>query len=166
MATRRTRGWIRPLVITVMLTVATLTFAMTTGMGPDVLALAALCLLTGTMVWFVTDSLVAAPPGHGVVLTPLADPRARTDRRVMSLRNGIAYGRASDVALEQLHETLVDLIDDQLRALHDVDRASDPVIAAAILGSELTAFVDDPDGARTLATPWRLERIITQIERL
>ena len=42
----------------------------------------------------------------------------RTDRRVMRLRSGLVFGRHDDTSLERLRESLVELVDDQLRAAH------------------------------------------------
>ena len=62
--------------------------------------------------------------------------------------------------------SLVELIDDQLLAAHMIDRAADPAGASAVLGDELTTFVDDPTTARRLDHPRHLAQIVQLIEQL
>ena len=98
----------------------------TAGMGPNVVLVAALCALVGLGVWFVVD-LARVAVGSGGVAAPLpVEPAARRDRRVMRLRSGLAYGRADGASLENLRLSLVDLVDDQLRSVHRIDRREDP----------------------------------------
>ncbi len=66
----------------------------------------------------------------------------------------------------QLRATLVDLVDDQLRAVHLIDRAQQPEAARAVMSDDLYAFVTDPDSATMLTEPRRVDHIVTLIERL
>ncbi len=84
----------------------------------------------------------------------------------MQLRTGLAYGRPDRASLLQLRATLVDLVDDQLRAVHLIDRAEQPDAARAVIGDDLYAFVTDPDSATMLTEPRRVDHIVTLIERI
>ena len=136
------------------------------GTGPSVVLLAAVGALAGALAWFLAGAVDRARVTGGVPGPPAADPVARLDHRLMTMRNRIAYGRADDVSTERLRATLVDVIDDQLVAVHEIDRSADPAAAAAVLGPELAAFVDDPHAARRLARTRDLDRLVTLIERL
>lgn len=136
------------------------------GMGPDVVLLAAAGLLCAAGWWFLSGVLDRTTSTGGVAAPPATPPPARIDHRLMTLRNGIAYGRAHDASTARLRDALVELVDDQLRAVHDIDRATQPAEAAATLGAELSSFVEDSDSARRLTRPRDLDRIVTLIEQL
>ncbi len=136
------------------------------GTGPDVVLLGAAGLLAAATFWYITDMSERTMSTGGVAAPPATPPAARIDHRLMTLRNGIAYGRSSDASTERLRAALVDLVDDQLRTAHHVDRSTDPERAAAVLGPELAAFVDEPDRTRRLTRTRDLDRIVTLIERL
>jgi hypothetical protein len=85
---------------------------------------------------------------------------------VLRLRSGLKYGFRDDTPLERLRASLVELVDDQLRSAHRVDRVEDPDKARSVLGAELSRFVDDPSAAHELAQPQQLDRILTLIEQL
>ena len=69
-------------------------------------------------------------------------------------------------SLDRLRATLVELVDDQLQAVHHIDRAADPAAASAVLGRDLSAFVDDPHAASRLARPSEVDRVLTLIEQI
>ena len=154
-----------PLAVIAAGTAAIAAFMVMSGMEPELVLVIALCLLVGIGAWYLATLADETPTAVTGSIGPRAAPPARADRRVMRLRAGIAYGRPDGITLERLRATLVDVIDDQLLATHQIDRAADPVAAAEILGPELQRFVDDPD-ASGLARPDRLEHTITLIERL
>jgi hypothetical protein len=137
-----------------------------TGMGPQVVLIAALGVLVGVGVWFLADLAKVIEGATGVPAGTSKEPVPRADRRVMQLRTGLAYGRPDRASLVQLRATLIDLVDDQLRAVHLIDRADHPDAARALIGDELAAFVDDPDSATVLTDPRRVDRIVTLIERI
>jgi hypothetical protein len=137
-----------------------------TGMGPQVVLVAALGVLVGAGVWFLTDLADVTDGATAVPMGTTKEPAARADRRVMQLRTGLAYGRPDRASLLQLRATLVDLVDDQLRAVHLIDRAQQPEAARAVMSDDLYAFVTDPDSATMLTEPRRVDHIVTLIERL
>jgi hypothetical protein len=159
-------GWKRPVAAIIGVTIAVDVLMVVTGMGPQVVLVAALGGLVGAGVWFlrdlvdVTDGATAAPMGT------TKEPAARADRRVMQLRTGLAYGRPDRASLLQLRATLVDLVDDQLRAVHLIDRAEQPDAARAVIGDDLFTFVTDPESARMLTEPRKVDGIVTLIERI
>lgn len=154
-----------PVVAIVGVTIAVDAFMVVADMGPHVVLVASLVGLVGVGLWFVADLADVALAAENPRRHPSA-PTARADRRVMQLRTGLAYGRADRVSIVQLHSTLVDLVDDQLRTVHHVDLAEDPDGARAIIGEELYAFVDDAQSAAMLTEPRKVEHILTLIERV
>lgn len=155
----------RPLAVIAGGTAVVAGFMVVSGMGPELALVIPLGLLVGIGAWSLADLADATPTESTGTVTDRGNPPARADRRVMRLRSGLAYGRPDGITLERLRTTLVDIIDDQLRVAHQIDRASDPASAAAALGPDLQRFVDDPD-ASALARPDQLERTLTLIERL
>ena len=141
-------------------------FMVVTDMGPHVVLVASLIGLVGVGLWFVTDLADVALAAVGNSRRNASEPAARADRRVMQLRTGLAYGRADRVSIVQLHATLVELVDDQLRTVHHVDRAEDPDGARAIVGDELYAFIDDARSAASLTELRKVDHILTLIERV
>ncbi len=159
-------GWRRPVAIIAGVTVVVEAFMLATDMGPRVGLVAALCAMVGVIVWLAVDFASEAEGSNGVFVSLPVEPEARPDRRVMRLRSGLAYGRADGASLESLRVSLVELIDDQLRAAHRIDRRDDPDAARVVLGDELDAFVNDSGAASVLLKPRSLDRILTHIERL
>ena len=85
----------------------------------------------------------------------------------MRLRSGLAYGQRNDASLEQLRTSLVELVDDQLLAVHQIDRADDPDAARAVLGDELYDVRRRPrHRPASSARPRSLDHILTLIERI
>lgn len=137
------------------------------GMGPNLLVVAALVGLIGVAGWTVAELVDATPPTAPIDATTQLAPPSRGERRVTRLRTGLASAGPDGPVFERLHESLVEVIDDQLRVVHQIDPASDPEAARAVLGEELHAFVHDGATAtRELARPRRLDHILTLIEQL
>lgn len=150
----------------VAVTTAAIILAAVTGMGPDPVMLGALGLLVGCIIWCLADLSNRVTSTDGIATTIAPAPVAHVDHRLMSLRNGIAYGRVNDASVERLRTALVELVDDQLRTVHGIDPIADPDGAAAVLGPELAELVADPSTARHLTRSRDLDRIVTLIERL
>jgi hypothetical protein len=160
------RDWKRPVAAIVGITVGIELVMIVTGTGPAVLLIAALCGLIGVVVWFIADLAEVALDSSEVDFERSGfEQTVRVDRRVMRLRSGLAYTR-DDASLERLRTSLVELIDDQLRAVYHIDRADDPRGASAVLGPDLTTFVDDPRAAGRLARPSQVDRVLTLIEQI
>lgn len=160
------RSWKRRVAAIVGITIVVDIGMVLTDMGPDLGLVTALCILLGVGLWFISDLTNATTDSSAMTTGPAAASAESTDRRVMRLRSGIVYGQRGSNSLERLRTTLVDLVDDQLRAAHQIDRAEDPDAARAVLGDDLYAFVDDPGAADDLAEPRRLDRIVTLIEQI
>ena len=159
-------SWKRPVVLIVGITILIEVLMALSGMGPEILLVAALTGMVGVALWFIVDLGTAAVGSSGPAGAPAPEPTARPDRRVMRLRSGLAYGRPDGVTLENLRVGLIELVDDQLRAVHRIDRAEDADAARVVIGGELDAFVNDPEAAATLLQPRSLDHILTLIERL
>jgi hypothetical protein len=137
------------------------------GMGPNVVLLAVLGALIGVAVWTLAELADTTPATAPIDANVRPAPPARSERRVTRLRTGLAYAGPNGLVFEQLHGSLVDVIDDQLRVAHQIDRASDPEAARAVIGDDLQVFIDDRAAATAdLARPRRLDRILTLIEQL
>lgn len=159
-------SWARPVAAIIGISVAIDLLMVVAGMGPDVILVAVIGVFVGVGVWFTIELVGAAPGSTGPSTATTEPPTPRTNRRVMRLRAGLANGRPDGVSLTNLRSNLVGLIDDQLECAHHIDRAADPDAARAVLGDELTAFVEDPDSARVLTEPRSLDHILTLIERI
>jgi hypothetical protein len=160
------RSWKRPALTIVGVTIVVDVLMVVTGMGPEVVLIAALGGLVGAGVWLLVDLADVTEGATGVPAGSTKEPEARADRRVMQLRTGLAYGRPDRASLVQLRAALIDLVDDQLRAVHLIDRAEHPDAARAVIGADLDAFVNDPDSATMLTEPRKVDRIVTLIERI
>jgi hypothetical protein len=160
------RTWKGPVATIVAVTIVVELLLIVSRSGPAVLLIAALCGLVGVVGWLIADlAEVAFDSTDGDVEGAGPELVARTDRRVMRLRSGLAYTR-DDESLERLRSSLVDLVDDQLRAVYHVNRADDPAGARAVLGPDLSSFVDDPHSARRLDRPNEVDRVLTLIEQI
>lgn len=154
-----------PVAAIVGVTICVDVFMVVTDMGPHVVLVASLVGLIGVGLWVVADLAdVAVAAVNSRRHAP--EPTTRADRRVMQLRTGLAYGRADRVSIVQLHATLVELVDDQLRTVHHVELAEDHDGARAIIGEELFAFVDDAHSAAMLTDLRKVDHILTLIERV
>lgn len=95
-----------------------------------------------------------------------SDQRRRTsaehDPRVNRLRYGVQAAWLTGST--EISDTLVELVDDRLRAHHHIDRATDPQAADRLLTPTLRRLLSGP--RRQTATPRELERILTDIEAL
>lgn len=159
-------SWKRPAAAIVALTIVADGFMVLTNMGPDLVLVTTLCILVGVALWSIFDLMNAAVEVIQLAAIPAPQPVQATDRRVMRLRGGLVYGRRDGTSLERLRTSLVELLDDQLRAAYQIDRVADPAAARAVLGAELSAFIDDPRAAQRLARPQQLDRVLTLIERI
>lgn len=135
-----------------------------TDMGPSLGATTALGLLVGATIWFMAEIGPTAARPRPATVGP-KPPEHRADLRITTLRQALAYGGNDYYLAERVHTSLVDVVDDELRATHGIDRQRDPDAAAAILGPELCRFVGDSDVAATM-TARSLARIVTLIEEI
>lgn len=155
-----------PVVTIVGVTIVIDVLMVVSDMGPRVVLVAALGGLVGVGLWFFSDLADVAVGATGVSAGPVSGPAVGADRRVMQLRTGLAYGRPDRASLTQLRAALVELVDDQLRTVHQVDRVDDPDGARAVIGDDLYAFVDNADSAGMLTEPRKVDQILTLIERI
>lgn len=161
--------------------------------APRLLFLAAVGLVAGAALWLVIDLASAIRPIGWTDHRNAGDRGGAPDRRVETLRTRLTgprtripwltlapqneeadkgngtddralAGRRDDDA--SIAATLVDLIDDHLRAEHGIDRATDPVAAAAVLGPELSRFVTDPAARLSMTKRRSMSSTLTMIEAL
>ncbi len=160
------KRWKGPIAVIVALTVAVELVMLVGDAGPAIGLVAALCVLVGIGAWCVFDLISTPTVPAETTRGRFPESTVRTDRRVTRLRHGLTYARRDDGSLVALRDDLVELVDDQLRSVHHVDRATDPERARALIGPDLATFLDDPTSARELAQPRRLDHLLTLIERL
>jgi hypothetical protein len=158
-------SWL-PLAVSAAVTVVVVTLLVVMDTGPNVLLVAAVTMLAGVTIWLVAELLNATLDTPLLSTTPAAIPSAHNDRRVMRLRSGLTYAQHDDAALDQLRAGLVELVDDQLRTVHDIDREADPDTARIVVGGELWSLIDGSTPSRRLAEPRTLDRVLTLIEQL
>ncbi len=135
-----------------------------TDMGPNLGAMTVLGLLVGGTVWFMAEIGPTAARPRPATASPKPHEQ-HADLRITTLRQALAYGGNDHYLAERVHTSLVDVVDDELRATHGIDRELDPAAAAIVLGHELTHFVDDPDAAASM-TARSLADIVTRIEEI
>lgn len=154
----------RPLVLIALAVVVVEAALLLTDTGPDILLVAALVIAVGTLIWLPTslgESIARpAPPPAPPELTTV-----RPDLRTTALRQVLSGGTTNPRHAERIRQQLVELVDDELRDVHGVDRTTDPDRAREVLGPDLDRFVTDPETASTL-TPRRLGHIVALIERI
>jgi hypothetical protein len=89
-------------------------------------------------------------------------PARRTDPRVAWVRHKVQSARWSGST--EISDTLIELLDDRLRAHHHIDRAEDPAAAAAELSPALRILVERE--RPTARSPRELQQLLTDIEAL
>lgn len=166
MSRSNTSDWRRPFFITVGSVLVVELAMIALNMGPETLLVAALGAFVGAVSWCLW-SLSSTTKGPLPTPRAFAAPRAAgADHRVKTLRTGILFGRNMHGYADQLRETLIDLIDDQLVHAHGIDRLMQPDDAASVIGPRLTSFVNDPDASASLSNTKELTRIVTLIEQI
>lgn len=93
---------------------------------------------------------------------PRRPAAAEHDPRVNYLRHRVQAAWLTGST--EISDTLVELVDDRLRAHHRIDRATHPQAADQLLTPTLRRLLSGP--RRQTATPRELERILTDIEAL
>ena len=154
----------RPVIVIVAAIVVAEALLVLTDTGPNVWLVAAIVAAIGTATWFgisLGDRIARpSPPPR-----PLERTTTRPDLRTTALRQALAAGDTNARHAERIRRQLVDIVDDELAAVHGIDRAHDPDAARELLGPDLDRFVTDPDTATALI-PRRLDHIVTLIERI
>lgn len=147
------------------------------GMEPRLILVAIVVMTVAAAMWLVLDLGNAAEPllwhDYGTTDASAAQPdrrvralRSRLERNARSRRTSGATGDGRSNPHDEIADTLVEVIDDHLRAEHGLDRSLQPEAAAAILGPDLTRFVSDPSARRSMAQRRTLARTVSLIETL
>ncbi len=155
---------IHPAIVIIAAAVTVDLLMLATDMGPSLGATTALGLLIGATIWFMAEIGPTAARPRPATVGPKASEH-RADLRITTLRQALAYGGTDHYLAERVHTSLVEVVDDELRAHHGIERVLDPDAAAAILGPELWRFVGDSEAAATMTTR-SLARIVTLIEEI
>ena len=135
------------------------------GMDPRPVLLA---VLTGVLVVVVSvvidlgpEPAIADWPRSRIVLSPVID-----DGRVRQLQRTIEAAGSADVRVATLRRLLAAITDERVRAHHGVDRDTDPEGYRRIVGADLVAWLDVPDGAKVRTSSRELGGILARIEAL
>jgi hypothetical protein len=157
--------WRSRAIIVVMILVITEITLVAGGVKPHLLLVGVIVLVGSALVFLALDLADIVMP---MKWPANAGPPRKTDGadwRVGTLRMLLLNERRSEGANNRMHAVLVRLIDDHLRDEHRVEREVDPEAAAAIIGPELTSFVNTtPESDLTQAG--EVARIVTLIENL
>jgi hypothetical protein len=147
--------------IAVVLTEAIL---LVTDTGPNVWLVAAVVALVGVTIWF-PASIARFVMRPAPAPRPPHSPTSFPDLRTTTLRQALATGDTDPRHAERVRRQLIVIVDDELLAVHGIDRATDPDAARAVLGRDVDRFVTNPDAAASL-TPRSLAHVLTLIERI
>lgn len=135
-----------------------------TDAGPDVWLVAAVVALVGVAIWF-PASIARFVMRPAPVPSPPHSTTSFPDLRTTTLRQALASGDTDPRHAERVHRQLIVIVDDELLAVHGIDRAVDPDAARDVLGQDLDRFVTNPDVAASL-TPRSLAHVLSLIERI
>ncbi len=86
----------------------------------------------------------------------------RSDPRATAVRQQVFGARRAGSS--RMHASLVELVDDRLLVHHQINRQTDPQVAASVLTPRLQRLISSPRLATT--TVRELRRIVTDIELL
>ena len=136
------------------------------GMGPSLPLVASLVVLVAAIGFVAYDLQAAVLSVRWQRSAGTAPTATGFDSRVSSLQMRIAASDRDGYHARQLYASLVDLIDDQLLAVHGIDRAQDPDAAQVALGPELHRFVATGRPPARLTSVRVLRPIVQRIERL
>lgn len=162
-----TRRWLLRLAGPV-LVAGTVLAVMTVGQGREVnLAyLAAVTVMSAMLLWLVADIVPVVPYVSWSVTGTYVPRQPGPDARLARLTERLGSNIHRDTVGADIHQILTTVVDDRLLRGHGIDRKTDPAAAAAVLGPELTAYLDsDPRGNRSAAHR-RLGALLTRIEEL
>jgi hypothetical protein len=116
-------------------------------------------------VWLIED---VAGDRHALDLNPprrRLTPRWGLDPRFSRLAASLRPPHDLDLVASQVHATLVGIVDERLGAHHGIDRAADPLAARAVMGPELSSYVEQPPAARRNLMA-HLSDMVTRIEAI
>jgi hypothetical protein len=135
------------------------------GLRPRPVLVIAAVLGGFALAWMITD---VGPRITRVEWTPprrRIAPRHGLDPRFLRLASLMRDETDSRLVNFRVHQSLSRIVDDRLLTHHGVDRAAQPQQAAALLGPELTQYLEQPPTNRDL-NPHHLNQLITRIEAL
>ena len=92
-------------------------------------------------------------------------PRWGLDPRFSRLASALRPPHDPQLIANQVHATLIPVVDERLRAHHGIDRAAEPDRAHAVMHPSLAAYVEQPPHARRNLMAY-LSDIVTRIEEL
>lgn len=117
--------------------------------------------------WFVSDVTPYITPVSWHLLRPQSLRRGRGDDiRAVRLSHRLTELGDAHSDPRTIWRLLVELTDDRLLHRHGIDRTTDPLAAADVLGPRLTDFVSHQPSTASLRTPDYLSAIVDEIEGL
>jgi hypothetical protein len=134
------------------------------GLRPRPLLVVAVTVGVFALAWLMADVSSRLGAVEWSVPRRRVIPRNGLDARFSRLAR-ILRDRDPSVAAQQVHATLVRVVDDRLAAHHGIDRRLQPTQARSVMGEPLTAYIDEPPMVRRDQTAY-LADVITRIEAL
>lgn len=135
-------------------------------MGPSLPLVASLVVLVAAIGFVVYDLEAAVLTVRWQRSAGTIPTATGSSSRVSSLRNSLLAIDRDGYLARRLYASLVDLIDDQLLAVHGIDRAHDPDAARVVLGPELARFVATGQPPSRFTDVRVLRPIVQRIEQL
>ena len=132
------------------------------GWDPDVLVLGGIVLAGAVGIYVIVDLASGVRRAKWPSVRNRSDTERRHQERVQVLAGGLYQSEWSDAA--EIRSTLLEVMDDRLKAEHDVDRHGQPEAAAALLSPRLQRLAAAP--SRRLADPREIRSVLSDIEEL
>jgi hypothetical protein len=157
--------WIRRLAVLFVIWAALLAVSISADTDPQPIVLASAIVGVAAVVFLALEVVDGSQAASWDTWSPAVRTLRGGDPRVGMLRRVLQVVTTTrDVA--QIHPLLVGIVDERLAARHAIVRADEPERAAAIMGPELTQFVEMPPGTVRLGSPALLGDMLTRIEAL
>jgi hypothetical protein len=135
------------------------------GMDPRPVLLAALVGALVVVVSLVID-IGQEPARAGWPVVRVRRAPSTGDARVHQLHRAIDAATLADERVGPLRRLLATIVDERVQAHHGVDRGADPERFRSIVGADLVAWLDPPDGTQVRVTRRELAGVLRRIEAL
>lgn len=114
--------------------------------------------------WLFLDVTAASLPPQWEIAEDEPLRRPGSDARLDLFERVVSQHLDSRDATDQLHRYLAGIVDERLVGKHGLSRRADPARAAALLGPQLTDFLERPHGRRLTLS--QIDQLLTRIEAL
>ncbi|HEY7044036.1 MAG TPA: hypothetical protein VH419_10245 [Nocardioidaceae bacterium] len=115
--------------------------------------------------WLLADLAARVTPVDWVAPRHRSVPRRGLDPRFSRLARKLRDDVGWEIAARDLHTTLVSIVDERLAAHHGIDRRQQPAAAQAVLGEELSGYIEEAPRVRRGQAAY-VSKLLTRIEAL